>query len=139
MSKFSDHDRQELLKSPYVSSVTDSQITFTPEFKKEVVERNLRGISPADAFKELGINIALFLTDFPKKSASRWKKIYEEEGFEGLKEKRGKSATGRPKRSFDPNNVKDLQRRIMELEAENFIIKKLNALAANSRKKKGSK
>lgn len=139
MVKFPEHVRKELLSSPHVTNVTDTHVTFTVEFKKEIVELNLRGVSPIEAFTQLGINVSFFLDKFPKKTVSRWKKIYLEQGVQGLEEKRGKKSTGRPKKVFDPNNIKHLQQKMMELEAENFILKKLNALAANSRKKKGLK
>jgi transposase-like protein len=140
MSKFPEKVRKILESSPFVQKVTGSQVLFTSEFKIKAVELNLEGASPQDIFNRLGIDTALFLPDFPKKSVSRWRKIYETLGEEGLKEeRRGRGSTGRPKRSFDPSNPASLLERIAYLEAENYILKKLEALAAKHEKKKGSK
>jgi transposase-like protein len=140
MPNLSEKDRRELLSSPYVTKVTHGQVNFTPEFKEKVVELCLKGINPTDAFNRLGINSLFFLDGYPKKCAARWKKILQKEGPKGLVERRGKNSTGRPKRTFDSNDVKSLQRRLQELEAENYILKKLSALAEEkSEKKKGSK
>lgn len=140
MSKFSEKERKFLESNPYVQKVTSSQVLFTPGFKIKAVELSLEGVSPHDIFNRLGVDSTLFLPDFPKKSVSRWRKIYDSLGAEGLREeRRGKSSTGRPKRSFDPSDPASLLERIAYLEAENYILKKLEALAAKHEKKKGSK
>lgn len=139
MGKFSEKDRKVLLSNQYVVNVTDGHVTFTVEFKKKAVELNLQGMSPQDIFNKLGIDTSLFLDAYPKKSIGRWKKIFLEEGVEGLAERRGKNSPGRPKRSDNPETISALKQRLIQLEAENYVLKKLHALAANSRKKKDSK
>lgn len=140
MSKFSEKERKILETNSYVQKVTETQVLFTAQFKIKAVELNLEGISPQEIFIRMGIDTALFLPDFPKKSVSRWRRIYEKLGAEGLeKERRGKGSTGRPKRSFDPSDPASLLERIAYLEAENYILKKLEALAIKHEKKKSSK
>ena len=140
MQKFPDQVKQILLKSGCVEKVTDSQVAFTAEFKIKAVRANLDGKSPEDIFILNGIDPSLFLPGFPKKTLARWKKIFERDGENGLRsENRGKDSTGRPKRQFDPNDVKSLQERVALLEAENFILKKLRALATENEKKKRSR
>lgn len=140
MPKLSDNVHKSLLHHPFVEKITDTQVLFTAEFKIHAVKMNLKGQSPKDIFIEAGIDVSLFKEEFPKKSVSRWKKIYEDYGEDAFKhERRGLSSTGRPKTARNSNDVAELQERLAYLEAENFILKKLNALAAKSRKKKGLK
>lgn len=121
--------QKALLDSGWVQKITKSHVVFTPEFKIKSVQLNLEGLNPSDIFASLGVDPAIFHEELPKKSISRWKKIYLENGEEGLKhEKRGKGATGRPKRKFDRTDLKSMEERIAYLEAENFILKKLRAL-----------
>lgn len=139
MSKFPEKVRKQLLLSPFVEKVSDSSVSFSSDFKIQAVKMNLEGANPQDIFVELGIDPAFFLVDYPKKSISRWRKIYDQYGFDGFKEeRRGKGSTGRPKRSYDPSDPESLRERIAYLEAENYILKKIRALAAKNGKKKGS-
>lgn len=140
MSKFSVAERKKLLSSKYILKVTDSQVLFSPEFKIMAVELFNQGMSPEKVFLHLEIDTAYFLPDFPKKTIARWRKIFKEEGIEGLKkEMRGRNSTGRPKILTNPSDVKSLKKKIEQLEAENFVLKKLHALAADYEKKKNSK
>ena len=140
MPSFSEATQRTLAKNPHVSHVTPSQVQFTSQFKLKAVQLNLKGQSPSDIFCEHGIDTSLFRDDYPKKSVSRWKKIYLEHGEAGLREeRRGKSAIGRPKSRRDQTDRESLLTKLAYLEAENFILKKLHALAEKSAKKKGSK
>jgi transposase len=140
MPKLSDSVRKSLLHNPWVERITDTQVLFTAEFKIHAVKMNLKGQSPKDIFLNAGIDVSLFREEFPKKSVSRWKMIHHDYGDDGFKqERRGLSSTGRPKKTSNSDDIKELQERLAYLEAENFILKKLNALAAKSRKKKDSK
>ena len=139
MSKFSDQDRTLLLLSPFVKSVSASQVQFTPEFKLKALKLHDEGMRPAEIFFKLGIEPGLFLLDYPKKCLQRWKKIFEEEGLTGLKgEKRGKKATGRPKKEV-LKDESDFRERIAYLEAEVDFLKKLRALEEKSANKKSSR
>ena len=136
MKELSDADRKTLLASKHVSKITDSQVIFTAGFKIKAVEMYLEGKSPSKIFQELGIDPFYFLPDYPKKSISRWRKVYLEEGKQGLKEeKRGKSATGRPRKTYDPDDLDSMKARLAYLEAENDFLKKLHALADLKEKK----
>jgi transposase len=140
MPSFSLAAQKALSRNPNVQKVGSSQILFTGLFKIQAVKLNLRGKSPSDIFNDHGIDTALFLDDYPKKSVSRWRKIYEKLGEAGLlEERRGKGSKGRPKRKLDARDPEALLARIAYLEAENFIIKKLNALVAARERKKNSK
>jgi transposase len=140
MSKFSEVERKKLLSNKYVQKVTDTQVLFTSEFKIKAIELFSQGFSPEKVFLKLEIDTSLFLPAFPKKSITRWRKIYKEYGVEGLiQENRGRNSTGRPKKTKTTSDLKSLQEKIEQLEAENFVLKKLHALAADYEKKKNSK
>jgi transposase-like protein len=136
LEKFSESERKVLLANKYVSKITGSHVVFTSSFKIKAVEMNVEGHSPSDIFLRLGIDPAFFLPDYPKKSVSRWRKIYLEEGKEALEqEQRGKKAKGRPKKTYDPNDMDSVRARLAYLEAENDFLKKLHALADLKEKK----
>lgn len=135
MGKFSVADKKRLLSSPYVEKITDSHVVFSVRFKTLAVKKNLEGSNPSDIFNELGIDSSLFLPDFARKSITRWKQIYFDEGVEGFEnENRGKSATGRPKQKFN-----SLEEEVAYLREENALLKKLQALAEEYQKKNGSR
>lgn len=134
MGKFTDADRKRLLSSPHVEKISDSHVVFSVRFKTLAVKKNLEGSNPSDIFNELGVDSSLFLPDFPRKSITRWKQIFFDEGVEGFeKEKRGKTASGRPKRKFT-----SLEEEVAYLREENALLKKLQALAEEYLKKNGS-
>ncbi len=135
MGKFSETDKKTLLSSPYVEKITDSHVVFTIKFKTLAVQKFFEGNHPISIFNDLGINASLFLPDFPKKSIDRWKKVILTEGVDGFKnERRGRSATGRPK---EPK-FKSLDEEVAYLREENAFLKKLRALAEEYQKKNGS-
>lgn len=135
MGKLSESDRKRLLANKFVEKITNSHVSFTAEFKTQAVEKNLKGQSPISIFQSAGIDISLFDSEYPKKCLTRWKKIFIQEGSDGLtKEKRGKGATGRPK----TQGFKTLEAELEYLRLENEFLKKLHALAA-SKEKKSSK
>lgn len=139
MGKLSESDQKLLLANRFVEKITNAHVSFTSEFKILAVEQYLNGKSPTDIFNEAGLDLSLFQDEFPKKSVYRWKKIYLEEGKASLrKENRGKGATGRPKKSYDPENLDSMRERLAYLEMENAFLKKLHALV-DSKEKKSSK
>lgn len=136
MEKLSESDQKLLVSNRFVEKITNSHVSFTPEFKILAVEQNLDGKSPIDIFRDAGLDISLFHAEFPKKSVSRWKKIYLKEGKAALKsENRGKGATGRPKKSYDPEDLDSMRERLAYLEMENAFLKKLHALVDSKEKR----
>jgi hypothetical protein len=133
---FSEKDRRSLKSNPLVQSVGPNQVQFTAKFKTKALELHAEGLRPSDIFLKLGVDPNLFLKDYPKKCLSRWRKIVDMHGEKGLEqERRGKGATGRPKR-LELKDEKDLLARIAYLEAENDFLKKLRALAEKPESKK---
>ena len=136
MSRFTLQERKLLELNKHVKKVTSSNISFTARFKKEAVKQFESGASAENIFEKSGIKISLFGVGYPGKSISRWRDILESEGAEALgKERRGTSATGRPKgRKF-----KSEKEELAYLREESDFLKKLHALGKNSQKKKNSR
>ena len=136
---FSDKDRRSLESNPLVQSVGPNQVQFTAKFKLKALKLHAEGLRPSNIFLKLGVDPNLFLKDYPKKCLGRWKKIVETHGEKGLEqERRGKGATGRPKKSV-LKTEKALLERIAILEAQVDFLKKLRALDEVPESKKRSR
>jgi transposase len=89
--------------------------TYDAKFKKKAVDLYLKEVMGYKAVaKELGISHSM---------VSRWVKRYEQEGIQGLEEKRGKAkgpGKGRPR-----TRLEDPETKIKRLEAEVEMLKKL--------------
>lgn len=134
MENWSEIEKERLLSNRFIEKVTNSQVSFTTEFKILAVKANLDGQSPKDFFMESGIDVSLLSDDLPKKCVSRWRKVYLEKGAKGFgKENRGLAAKGRPKEKFASAEAE-----LAYLRLENEFLKKLHALA-NSKEKKSSR
>ncbi len=139
MSDFSEKDRRSLESNHLVESVGPNQVQFTSKFKLKALKLHDEGLRPSDVFLKLGVDPNLFLKDYPKKCLSRWRKIVDTHGENGLEEeRRGKGATGRPKKA-ELKDEKALLARIAYLEAENDFLKKLRALDEIPESKKRSR
>ena len=126
--EISDKDRRILESNPLIEFVSESQVRFSPKFKIQALKLHQEGLKPTDVFLRLGVDPNIFQPAYPKKTLSRWKRIFEKSGVAGLKEEqRGKKATGRPKR-MKLEGEAALRARIATLEAENNFLKKLKAL-----------
>lgn len=138
MAELSESERRRLLKNKYVLKITGDRIVYTPEFKIYAVKENLNGRSPADIFREAGIELSLFGSDYAKDTLKRWKNVKKSRGDNGLRENlQGKKSTGRPKKSYSLNDPESMKERIAYLEAENEFLKKLRALEEEYLKKHG--
>lgn len=122
-----------LEKNASISKVGDKQISFTKQFKESAIKAYQNGKSADEIFLEAGLDPNLFLRSYCTKSILRWISLTEKHGVKGLKEeRRGKGATGRPRKSTKPKALKtqaQLEARLAYLEAENDFLKKLHALA----------
>lgn len=140
MSKiiFNEHQRRVLEANPNVKAVSDRTIQYTPEFKVKAVKENLQGKGPAQIFVENGFDLLVIGSDKPKATLKRWRKTFQLHGESGFfEERRGKGSTGRPP-SEDLSAEKKLEKaeaRIKYLEAENELLKKLEELERQAKKR----
>lgn len=140
MSKiiFNEHQQRVLEANPNVASVSDRAIQYTPEFKIHAVKESLAGKGPAQIFSESGFDLTVIGSKKANSSLNRWRttfKTYGEEGF--FEERRGKGSNGRPS-AKDLSAEKKLEKaeaRIKYLEAENELLKKLEELERQAKKR----
>jgi transposase len=130
--KFTDQEKQELLKNPNVLKIGDSAITYNPSFKIKAIEAYQEGKSLSQIFIEAGFNLNLIGRRQPEYCIRRWRNIFKNKGKEGLlSEARGSAkAGGRPriKPLSIEEEIKQLKARNAYLEAENDFLKKLKGL-----------
>ncbi|WP_306421218.1 HTH domain-containing protein [Robertmurraya sp. DFI.2.37] len=141
MSKmiFNEHQRKLLETNPNVASVSDRAIQYTSEFKIKAVKENLAGKGPVQIFIEAGFDLEMIGLKKAQSALSRWRSTYKTYGEASfLEERRGKASTGRPT-SQNLSAEKKLEKaeaRIKYLEAELELLKKLEALERQAKKRR---
>jgi transposase len=141
MSKiiFNEHQRQVLESNPNVSSVSDRAIQYTSEFKIQAVKENLAGKGPSEIFIEAGFDLEVIGIKKAQSALNRWRTTYRNHGETGfLEERRGKGSTGRPssKELSAEKKLEKAEARIKLLEAELDLLKKLEALERQAKKRR---
>jgi transposase len=131
--RFTDQERQELLKNPNILKVGECSITYNPNFKIQAINAYQEGNkSLAQIFTEAGFDLKLIGKKQPAYCLKRWRKIFKRLGQEGLLiEARGSAKVGgrpRTKPLTIEEEIKQLKARNAYLEAENDFLKKLKAL-----------
>ena len=112
-------EKEILLQSKAIVKVTNSNATYLKEFKVFAVGEYMTGKSPLQIFIEAGINVDILGREQPQKCLTRWRKIHDIYGAEGLLiENRGVGSSGRPRK-----NPLTTEEKLAKLEQENEILK----------------
>ena len=112
-------EKEILLQSEAIVKVTNSNATYLKEFKVFAVGEYMTGKSPLQIFIEAGINVDILGREQPQKCLTRWRKIHDIYGAEGLLiENRGVGSSGRPRK-----NPLTTEEKLAKLEQENEILK----------------
>ena len=112
-------EKEILLQSEAIVKVTNSNATYLKEFKVFAVGEYITGKSPLQIFIEAGINVDILGREQPQKCLTRWRKIHDIYGAEGLLiENRGVGSSGRPRK-----NPLTTEEKLAKLEQENEILK----------------
>ncbi|MNO97350.1 hypothetical protein D3C76_890560 [compost metagenome] len=128
---FSEHDMRLLEANPNVQHVSQTNISYTAEFRLAAIRANQEGKTPVEIFVNAGFNLDIIGHTKPKHCLKRWRDLYAVYGEQGLlEERRGKGSTGRrPAGSLSAEEeLKRAQAKIKLLEAEVDFLKKLDAL-----------
>jgi putative transposase len=128
---FTEQEIMQLEANPNVQHVSGKSITYSPTFKVGAVKAYLEGRTPMEIFLGAGFNIAVIGQENPKKSLKRWRSVYATYGESGLLEdRRGKASTGRKVvgELTVEEKLRRAEARIKLLQAENDLLKKLEAL-----------
>ena len=132
MSKriFTKEQIEDLLNNKNVEMCSDRSITFSKDFKTNVVTLYEHGLTSTEIFRQAGFNFDVIGKNTPKECLRRWNKIIRRKGLEGLSEVRGKNSSGRPREirdKTDKDKIKRLEIEIESLKAENVFLAKLRA------------
>ncbi|QDS36620.1 IS3 family transposase [Brevibacillus brevis] len=134
---FTEQEIHTLEKNLNVLRVTGKNITYSPMFKAAAVRAYQEGQTPMEIFLQAGFQIEIIGRDMPKKCLLRWRKVYAAVGEAGLiEERRGKGSTGRKQKGelSVEDKLRRAEARIRLLEAENDLLKKLEALERQANK-----
>ena len=136
--KFTKSQIQLLEANQHIKHVTESTISYEPDFKLNAVLENRKGKSPIQIFIENGFDLEIIGSMTPKRCLERWRKSYDKDGEMGLLlEVRGKRKIGRPSTKEESTEVKlkKLEAQVEYLKIENEFLKKLEALERKAKKK----
>ena len=112
-------EKEELLKSDAIEKIANSSATYSKEFKVFAVGEYMTGKTPLQIFIEAGINVNILGREQPERCLSRWRKIHDKYGINGLlQENRGVGSSGRPSKK-----VLTTEEKLAKLERENEILK----------------
>ena len=125
---FPEQHMRLLEANPNVQHVSETNISYTAEFRLAAVRANQEGQAPVEIFVNAGFDLDIIGHKKPKHCLKRWRDrytTYEEQGL--LEERRG---TGRrPAGSLSAEEeLKRAQAKIKLLDAEVDFLKKLDAL-----------
>lgn len=112
-------EKEILLQSEAIVKVANSSATYSKEFKVFAVGEYMTGKTPLQIFIEAGIDVNILGREQPQKCLTRWRKIHDIYGAEGLLiENRGVGSSGRPRK-----NPLTTEEKLAKLEQENEILK----------------
>ncbi|WP_413463246.1 IS3 family transposase [Bacillus sp. B1-b2] len=128
MSKkiFTEKEIKLLSLNKYVKSVSPKGITYTNEFKHIFIGEKEKGKLTREIFEACGFDAEVLGTDRIYSASKRWKRAYEKEGVNGLRDTRTeKSGRSRERSlSLEEKNAR-LEAQINLLKAENELLKKI--------------
>jgi len=136
--KFTKSQIQLLEANSHIKHVTESTISYEPDFKLNAVLENRKGKSPIQIFIEHGFDLEIIGSMTPKRCLQRWRKSYETNGEMGLLlNSRGKGTIGKSIKKDESADVKikKLEAQLKYLKTENEFLKKLDALERKAKKK----
>lgn len=123
--------RARLLQNKNVRRVSETTITYCPEFKVEAVRANLAGKPPQVIFVDAGFDLDLIGHEIPYRCLMRWRAVFKQRGEEGLRnDQRGRRSTGRPleRELTVEEKLRRAEARVRYLEEENELLKKFRAI-----------
>lgn len=133
---FTELEMRQLEKNPHVRHVSEKAITYEPSFKLAAVLSYMEGNTPQQIFEQAQFHLETIGREQPQRCLKRWRATYNTYGEAGLlEERRGKGSSGRPAGTLSTEEqLKRAEARIKLLEAENDLLKKLEALERQKRK-----
>ena len=129
---FSAEDRGKISENRHVRKVSETMITYCPDFKVMAVRANLfDDKTPIQIFEDAGFDLDLIGRKIPKRCLERWRAIFTQRGEEALrKDQRGKYSA---ELSLEgeltaEEKLRRVEARVRYLEEENKLLKKFRAI-----------
>jgi hypothetical protein len=92
MRNLSKDQKDQLLKSKSIESVTESQVVYSVEFKKLAIKLRNEGMHPHEIFIEGDLDFEFIDLPYMRKTIDRWSDLHEQYGDDYFKvESRGKN------------------------------------------------
>ena len=125
---FTNDQHEELKKSKWVEKVTQANVQFTHEFKREFLKRYNEGVSPSNILLNLGIDPSLLGPLRIRKLTFRIRE--QSQRPEGFKRKENSSKGKKRKLTFESKEeATEYYKELSEqLKQENEFLKKIQAL-----------
>lgn len=131
MSKklFTSEEIKILSQNKYVKKVSNKGITYNDEFKRLFIVEIENGKLPRRIFEENGFDIEILGMNRVNSASKRWRSAFRRNGTSSLQDTR-KFNIGRPteKELSLKEKYEKLQAKMLLLEAENELLKKLEML-----------
>lgn len=124
--EFTPQQREYFGSHPAIASVGRYRLTYASSFKKQALELYAQGISPAQIFKDAGLDVSMFPHKYVRNCLKRWRDGARKQATSTIVRRRG-----RPPKSSSTKTIEAMQARIVYLEAENDFLKKLRALESD--------
>ena len=123
---FSDEDIKRLCQNPNVASITQTNITFTPEFKRRFYEGKKAGKSIHNILEENGIDPDILGESRIKNLSWRINRMAKREaGFSDLRSQGSKPSD----ELSEQERLLNLERKVLLLEAQIDFLKKIQQAA----------
>jgi transposase InsO family protein len=129
MSKrlFTENNILLLSLNPNVKHVSEKSITYTDEFKANFMIKYLAGNSPTRIFESAGFDKDMIGYKRIERAASRWKKDYAANSWDGLKDSRKENIGRLSSKDLSQETLIEKQKaKIKLLEAEVELLKKID-------------
>lgn len=129
---FSAEDRARISENRNVLKVSETTITYCPDFKVMAVQANLfEDKTPIQIFEDAGFDLDLIGRQIPKRCLERWRTIFTQRGEEALRDdQRGKNSAELPLEGelTAEEKLRRAEARVRYLEEENKLLKKFRAI-----------
>jgi transposase-like protein len=128
---FSPEAQAKILQNRNVLKVSETSITYSPDFKVEAVRANIsEGKTPHQIFLDAGFDLDLVGHETPKRCLRRWRVVFSQRGEQGLaNDLRGRNGIGPAEGELTvEEKLRRAEARVRYLEKENEFLKKLDAV-----------
>lgn len=124
--KYSNEEKEILLKNKNIEKVTDKQVIYTKEFKLYAAKQSIEDKKiPTEIFIDAGIDINIIGLGTPRECLRRWRNKYNEQGSTSLLEKSTRLHKSKKEYVSNKDKLKQAEARIKYLESENDFLKKM--------------